>query len=134
MEFIWDICHLQQEENMGYLCELDLEASRSGAAYDFKQAMGARDEAVVVRGRSAGRLETVVLMTNLGVIRDRASRAMHREGWMGQEDLDRVVQECLRDEGEDMIADDVKKGAIPVKLVVKAKDCIGGGPRPAKGM
>ena len=122
MEFIWDICHLQQEENMGYLCELDLEASRSGAAYDFKQAMGARDEAVVVRGRSAEKMDTVVLMTNLESIRDRASRAMRREGWMGQEDLDRVVQDCLRDEGEDMIADDAKKGMIPVKLVVKAKE------------
>ena len=110
MECIWDLCHLQREENMGCLCEVSLEASRS------------RDDAVAVRGRSSGKLERVVLLTNMNAIRERAARAMRREGWMAQEDLDRVVQDCLREEGEDMVADDAKKGMIPVKLVAKAKE------------
>ena len=41
---------------------------------------------------------------------------------MAQEDLDWVVQGCLREEGEDMVADDAKKGLIPVKLVERSKE------------
>ena len=44
------------------------------------------------------------------------------DGWTAQEDLDRVVQDCLQKEGEDTVADDVKKGMIPVMLVAKAKE------------
>ena len=84
---------------MGYLCEVSLEASRSRAACDFKHAMGARDDAVVVRGRSARTLETVVFLTNMYSIRDRAAQALLQDGWMTQEDLHRVVQDCLREEG-----------------------------------
>ena len=63
---------------MGYLCELSLEASRLRALYDFKHAMGARDDAMVVRGRSARKLETVFLLTIMDAIRDQAAQAMLR--------------------------------------------------------
>ena len=65
---------------MGYLCEVSLEASRLRAVYDFKHAMGARDDAVVVRGRSARKLETVFLLTIMDAIRDQAAQAMLRMG------------------------------------------------------
>ena len=101
MEFIRDLCHLQREENMRYLCEVCLEASRLRAAHDFKHAKGARDDAVVVRGWSARKVETVVFLTNMDAIRDQAAQAMLRDGWMAQEDLNRVVQDFLQEEGED---------------------------------
>ena len=77
---------------------------------------------MVVRGRSAWKLETVVLLTNMDALRDSAAQAMLRDGWMTQEDLDQVIQDCLQEEGEDMVADDAKKGTIPVKLVARAKE------------
>ena len=89
---------------------------------NFKHAMGARDDAVVVRGRSARKLEAVVFLTNMDAIRDPAAQALLQDGWMTQEDLHRVVQECLREEGENMVADDAKRALIPVKPVAKANE------------
>ena len=65
---------------MGYLCEVSLEASRSSAACDFKHAIGARDDAVVVRCRNARKLETVVFLTNMDSIRDGPHRRCFRMG------------------------------------------------------
>ena len=39
---------------------------------------------MVVRGRSARKLETVVFLTNMDAIRDQAAQAMLREGWMAK--------------------------------------------------
>ena len=88
MEFMWDFC--QQQDNIEYLYEVSLEASRSRAAHDFKHATGAPDDAVVDRSRR--KLETVVF-TNMDAIRDQATQAVVGDGWMAQE------------EGEDMVAE-----------------------------
>ena len=72
--------------------------------------------------RSARKRGTVVLLTNMDTIREVAAQAMLSDGWTAQEDLDRVIQDCLREEGDDTVADDVKKGMIPVMLVAKAME------------
>ena len=51
LNFAWDLCHLQREENLGYLCELCLEGARSGPGYDLKEALEVKGEAVLVRNR-----------------------------------------------------------------------------------
>ena len=59
--------------------ELPSIALESG---QFKHVMGARDDAVVVRARSARKLETVVLLTKMDAIRDQAAQAILRDGWI----------------------------------------------------
>ena len=51
------------------------------------------------------------------------SAAVCREptGLINSQDIDRVVEDSLDEEGEEMVADDVKKGSIPVRLVNQAK-------------
>ena len=47
-------------------------------------------------------------------IRRRLQRAMKETGLLNSQDIDRVVEDSLDKEGEEMVADDVKKGSIPV--------------------
>ena len=44
---------------------------------------------------------------------------------LNSHDIDRVVEDSLNEEGEEMVADDVKKGSIPIRLVNQAKDSPG---------
>ena len=43
------------------------------------------------------------------------------QGVLNSQDIDRVVEDSLDEEGEEMVADDVKKGSIPIRLVNQAK-------------
>ena len=42
---------------------------------------------------------------------------MKKSGLLNSQDIDRVVEDSVDDEGEEMVADDVKKGRIPIRLV-----------------
>ena len=46
---------------------------------------------------------------------------MKETGLMNSQDIGRVVEDSLDEEGEEMVADDVKKGSIPIRLVNQAK-------------
>ena len=46
---------------------------------------------------------------------------MKETGLLNSQDIDRVVEDSLDEEGEEMVADDVKKGSIPIRLVNQAK-------------
>ena len=50
----------------------------------LQACLGARDDAVVVRGRNAKK-ETVVLITNIDAIRDRAAQTQENIDWVIQE-------------------------------------------------
>ena len=41
---------------------------------------------------------------------------MNETGLLNSQDIDRVVEDSLDEEGEEMVADDVKKGSIPIRL------------------
>ena len=41
---------------------------------------------------------------------------------LNSQDIDRVVEDSLDEEGEEMIADDAKKGSIPIRLVNQDKN------------
>ena len=43
-------------------------------------------------------------------------------GLLHSQDIDRVVQDSLDEEGEEMVADDAKKGIIPIRLVNKSEE------------
>ena len=40
---------------------------------------------------------------------------------LNNQDIDNVVEGSLDEEGEEMVADDVKKGSMPIRLVNQAK-------------
>ena len=46
---------------------------------------------------------------------------MKETGLLNSQDIDMVVEDSLDEEGEEMVADDVKKGSIPIRLVNQAK-------------
>ena len=45
---------------------------------------------------------------------------MKETGLLNSQDI-RVVEDSLDEEGEEMVADDVRKGSIPIRLVNQAK-------------
>ena len=46
---------------------------------------------------------------------------MKETGRLNSQDIDRLAEDSLDEEGEEMVADDVKKGSIPTRLVNQAK-------------
>ena len=46
---------------------------------------------------------------------------MEETGLLNSQDIDRVVDDSLHEEGEEMMFDDAKKGSIPIRLVNQAK-------------
>ena len=46
---------------------------------------------------------------------------MKETGLLNSQDIDRVVEDSLDDEGEEVVADDAKDGSIPIRLVNQAK-------------
>ena len=46
---------------------------------------------------------------------------MKETGLLHSEDIDRVVKDSLDEEGEEMVADDAKKGSVPIRSVNPAK-------------
>ena len=61
--------------------------------------------------------QSISVISNVDNIRRRLQRAMKETGLLNSQDIDRVVEDSLDEEGEEMVADDVKKGSIPIRLV-----------------
>ena len=74
--------------------------------------------ATIIRGSVTG--QSISVVSNVDNIRCRLQRAMKETGLLNSQDIDRVVEDSLDEEGEEM-ADDVKKGSIPIRLVNQAK-------------
>ena len=63
----------------------------------------------------------ISVISNVDNIRRRLQRAMKETGLLNSQELDRVVEESLDKEGEEMVADDAKTGNTPVRLVNQAQ-------------
>ena len=72
--------------------------------------------ATIIRGSVTG--QSISVISNLDNIRRRLQRAMKETGLLNSQDIDRVVEDSLDEEGEEMVADE---GSIPVRLVNQAK-------------
>ena len=75
--------------------------------------------ATIIRGSVTG--QSISVISNVDNIRRRLQRAMKETGLLNSQDIDRVVEDSLDEEGEEMVAEDVKKGSIPTRLVNQAK-------------
>ena len=63
----------------------------------------------------------MVVISNVEEVRSRARKAMQQMEILKPDALDRIVEESIGEEMEEMVADDAKKGEIPVRLVRQAK-------------
>ena len=52
---------------------------------------------------------SISVISNVDNIRRRLLRAMKETGLLNSQDIDRVVEDSLEEEGEEMVADDVNK-------------------------
>ena len=57
---------------------------------------------------------SISVISNVDNIRRRVQRAMKDTGLLKSQDIDRVVEDGLDEEGEEMVADGAKKGSIPM--------------------
>ena len=64
---------------------------------------------------------SISVISHFDNIRRHVQRAMKETGLLNSQDIDRVVEDSLDEEGEEMVSDDVKKGSIPIRLVNQAR-------------
>ena len=120
LEFIWGACRTQECQQLGFVCEFGVGAYQSKFGRDLREGLGQEDVILEVRGQGKAS-KTMAMITNVEGIRMRAHRAMSRRGWVGRKELDRIIEDGIDDENEEMVADDAKRGSIPASLVAAAK-------------
>ena len=57
----------------------------------------------------------------VAALKSRLQRTMKETAVLNSQDIDRVVEDSFDEEGVEMVADDAKKGTIPIQLVNQAK-------------
>ena len=114
----WDLCRIQKLQGNGFVCELSGDLFNDQTLEDSKADMGYPDVVVRTGDRSRGPL---VVISNVEEVRSRARKAMQQMEILKPDALDRIVEESIGEEMEEMVADDAKKGEIPVRLVRQAK-------------
>ena len=75
--------------------------------------------ATIIRGSVTG--QSISVISNVDNMRRLLQRAMKETGLLNSQDIDRVVEDSFDEEGEEMVADDGKKGSIPIRLVNQSK-------------
>ena len=101
---------------MGYVCEFVGSIADDPMTKNIQNSTGCN--ATIIRGSVTG--QSISVISNVDNIRRRLQRAMKETGLLNSQDIDRVVEDSLDEEGEEMVADDVKKGSIPIRLVNQA--------------
>ena len=98
------------------MCEFVGNIADDPMTKNIQKGTGCNDS---VRESLAG--PSTSLISNVDNIRRRSQRAMKETGLLDSQHIDRVVEDRLDEEGEEMVADDVKKGIIPMRLVNQVK-------------
>ena len=104
-------------QGLGYVCEFVGSIADDPMTKNIQNSTGCN--ATIIRGSVTG--QSISVISNVDNSRRRLQRAMKETGLLNSQDIDRVVEESLDEEGEEMVADDVKKGSIPIRLVNQAK-------------
>ena len=117
LESTWDLCRAQRTQGLGYVCEFVGSIADDPMTKNIQNSTGCN--ATIIRESVTG--QSISVISNVDNIRRRLQRAMQEIGLLNSQDIDRVVEDSLDEEGEEMVADDVKKGIIPIRLVNQAK-------------
>ena len=107
----------QLESTWDFVCEFVGSIADDPMMKNIQNSTGCND--TIIRESLSG--PSISVISNADNIRRRLQRATKETGLLNSTDIDRVVEDSLDEEGEEMVADDVKKGCIPMRLVNLAK-------------
>ena len=117
LESTWDLCRAQGAQGLGYVCELVRNIADDPMTKNIQNSTVCND--TIIRESLSG--PPISVISNVDNIRRRLQRAVKETGLPNSQDIDRVAEDSLDEEGAEMVADDVKKGSIPIRLVNHAK-------------
>ena len=117
LESTWDLCRAQWTQGLGYVCEFIGNIADDPMTKNIRNSTGCND--TIICESLSGPSTSVI--SNVDNIRHRLQRAMKKTGLLSSQDIDRVVEDILDEEGEEMVSDDIKKGSIPIHLVNQTK-------------
>ena len=117
LESTWNSCRAQGAQGLGFVCEFVGNIADDPMTKNIQNSTGCND--TIIRERLSG--PSISVISNVDYIRRRLQRAVKETGPLNSQDIGRVVEDSLDEEGEEMVADDAKKGSIPVPLVNKVK-------------
>ena len=116
LESTWDLRRAQGAQGLGYVCEFVRNIADDPMTKNIQNSTGCND--TIIRESLSGPISVI---SNVDNIRRRLQRAVKETELPHSQDIDRVAEDSLDEEGAEMVADDVKKGSIPIRLVNHAK-------------
>ena len=118
LESTWDLCRSQETQGLGFVCEFVGSIADDPMTKNIQNSTGCHD--TIIRECLSG--PSIPVISNVDNIRRRLQRAMKETGLLNSQDIDRVVEDSFDEKARNwLVADDVKKGSIPMRLVNQAK-------------
>ena len=117
MESTWDLCRAQGTQRPGYVCELVENVADDPRMKNIHKSTECSDTII----RDSLSRPSISVISSVDDISRRLQRSMKETGLLNSEDIDKVVEDRLDEEGEEMVANDVKKGSCPIRLVNQAE-------------
>ena len=100
---------LHQTQGLGFMCEFVGDIADDRVTKDVKSNVDCSD--VIIQENGPG--STVSVMSSVKVLRRWLHKTVKHARLRNDQDVDKVA------EGEEMVADDAKKGSIPISLVCR---------------
>ena len=98
------------------MCEFVRNIADDPMTKNIQNSTGCKD--TIIRESVSGPISVI---SNVDNIRRHLQRAVKETGLPNSQDIDRVVADSFDEEGAEMVADDAKRGSIPIRLVNHAK-------------
>ena len=117
LESTWALCRAQGAQGLGFVCEFVGNIADDPVAKNIQNSRGCND--TIIRECLSG--PSISVISNYDYIRCRVQRAMKETGLLNSQDTDGVVEDSVDEDGEELVADDAKKGSMPIRLVNQAK-------------
>ena len=117
LESTWDLCRAQGAQGLGFVCEFVGNIADDPMTKNIQNSTGCND--TIIHESLSG--PSISVISNVDNIRRRLQRAMKETGLLNSQDIDRVVEDSLDEEGEEMVADDAKKEAFRYDWSIKPK-------------
>ena len=111
-----DLCRAQGTQGLGYVCDLVRNIADDPMTKNIENSTECND--TIIRESLSGPISVI---SNVDNIRRRLQRAVKEAELPNSQDIDRVAEDSLDEEGAEMVADDAKRGSIPIRLVNLAK-------------
>ena len=107
-----DLCRAQGAQGLGFVCEFVGDIPDDPMTKNIPNSTGCNDTII----RESLSDPSISVISKVDNIRRHLQRAMKETGLLNSQETDRVVEDGLDEEGEEMMADNVKKGSVPVRF------------------